>query len=410
MSLTHYLYTFDGNGPRDITKYVQRYTHDLTRFGPYTARFSIDVEAASNAELSAFLDTWLMSRLDTISGGVVVWSGYIWEGRLDLFNVVRKRSMEDVKNRVKVYKRDPNNAGKYKYTDWFNNEDSQALYGIHEYLKMSNASGDIALDSYGAGIPNEDGDGWKYEADYAAQVLIDSYARPQAAYEVYTGSGDRSLDFTAIGRQGLANRIYVSDGNISDNPSTDTRDGTILRDSGLDDAPYNAYRHGDPLPISYEIYRLCAVGQNQSGWIYPQHIDMGNEVETSAGVSSAVGLLTRLGELADIPYHDGTPMQLSIENDGGVIYQKRERAKYFYYRNEGLLMPNRTPVGWLAKVAPIEVVDPVSAMMAGTRTIVPERVTVSGDGEARFGPLEQTDADIYDAILQNQKWLEDSKR
>lgn len=403
--LAHHLYTPSGSFYKDITPFVSNYRHEFTAFGPHLASFIIETD---NVDLKSLYDTMLMMNLVTRIDGLVIWNGFVWNLTLDLLGFSRAKTMDQVYNKVKVSARDKDDGTITRYTKWYEDTNSQALYGIHELVQHLSTAADIQLKDTGEPYRDPDTNAPLWEHDAEAERLLDKRKIPQPTYSGGTkGTEKTKLSVKCVGRATIANRVKLSDGYLTDAEVKPT--GTSLRDSGIDsfsglEHAANTTSSGAKYTISHEIRRIVGIIEEQSGWLYAVDIAGTNDTQTAAGVSTLTGAVDRLRELVQIPDQAGNEYEIKVKQDGGFIYRLKDNAPHTKLETDGWKHNDDSPVGWRAYVAPIRVVDPVSSMASGVNVITPGRVTVANNA-AQFGPLKRTSKDVADAIRANREWM-----
>jgi hypothetical protein len=417
--LSHLLYDMDGMFIDDWSN-ITNYSHEHTALGPYQASFKLSVEDGKTTvdDLVSWFNNRLMLNMHTVYDEIKVWDGFIFEMTLDLAGFTRKISAENIANKIKVSARYKDDTSIMLYTDWVEDLDSQARYGILEHIENTNQNSVITYDSPGVIARDPDTNFLIWEHDLLADKLIKERAYPQPVYAGFNGTDTPSLTVKCVGRQVLANRVRLSDGWLSDDSITTDPTGSdlpiYLRTSGDDTYDelswgYGADKSGPEYYVWQEIERIVQVIYEQSGWLYISNIDKTNTARTAAGVSSQVSAIDRLRELAEVPGPDGTKYEMFVRQNGAFIYRPRGVTPHFFMYPDGLKHNNGESVGWKAHVGPIQIIDHDASYYGSSSFVYPERVSVANN-EARFTPLIRSELDYINAIRDERLWREQAAK
>ena len=400
--LTHLTYHRDGTFWGNATAGVREYQHEHME-GPHISSFALEAGegAVDDAGLRAWFDNRIMTQFATTFEGREVWRGYVWEMELQMGGEVRVKSMADMANAVKTLY--TNTDGDRVHTGWKTHAQSRTNFGTKERVVTASSS---SLD----------------EADERANVELQYSASPYTAAITYRETEKHRLLVTVAGRAVVANNVQMLTDTMRVFDKIDDTSDPLYTFSGTDSEwPNNDNKRpgepGNTITVGDEIRRIILIIKYSGGWLFPRSL-AANDTETVVGVSSNVPAFDRMLELAKLRNSDGDFYRLTVENDGGVVYQRTtEDVDYLRYPlPRGLENPDGTKPTWGAKPGIVKYVDvyggpalPVTQFNDRRLTFYPRTVMRDGAPVVEFMPRDFGAADIYGALDANRRAIERQK-
>jgi hypothetical protein len=375
--LSMYAYTFDGTLAGEFTSAVSNLEIEHIE-GPYRASWRFEEgDGVSRQALRAWFYNRLMYRIVIAYKGVEVWSGYVWEMELEMGRLVLKRSMTDMGNAITCTHMQDNDFG------FIDLQYSESLLPDGVVMDSADSAWALVTESitqYGRQERVLNSNGSDGEALELALVSLETLPDPYSYQVIYRPLDSASLQITAVGRMTIANKFYLVASKLRSHPD--------YADMSWEDT----IRNGVAWTVGDEMKRIVDVINRNAGWLYPIKIAT-NDTETKAGVSSTVGTFDRMVELAKLRNSDGERYQLTILNDGGVIYDKYDETPQYVLRtpDQGVRFYDGTVPKWDAKPGVIKDIAGSAGLKLPTswlsdQTLIPvERTTMrEGDEFASF--------------------------
>ncbi len=416
--LAFFVYTFNGDFIGEFTNHVRNYEHEHIE-GPYRASWVFEQEEGVTQRyiLENWFDSRIMNQVEVRYKGATCWKGFIWELELQVGKVIRTKSMTDVANAVIAknpeYSEDEGNdpyidfyhAG-VDYDDnssyWMVNKTSIAEYGRHEELLTSNGSDGEALE--------------------LAMSHISRSAEPfNPSVVLKPEETANTLRISAVGRMVIANKVQLLDDQLRyDWTYYHMSHGDKYyifesRDSTRQNLYYSGEEDDSEWTVSHEIARIISLIEYTTGWLYPISISPTNDTPTRVGSQNATKAFDRLLELVELRNQDEEYYRMTIDYDGGVIYEKLHEDTPYVLRTAdiGVTYPDGTVPKWEAKPGIIKsIVGSYGIAMPNTylsdsRLIPIERVSMrDGDEVASFHGRNVDAGDEIRALIANNNWLE----
>lgn len=356
--------------------------------GPIQATWILDYKEMEPDKNYGLFRSWFGSRMlypiSVTFNNYQAWYGRIFEMELSLDDRIIKASMQKMANTIiaQYSRKDGDTANDVLYTDWVEDQVSIDIYGRRESVINVNTE-------------SED------EAIARAKGMLKRLHRPHMSPPQFVKVEKPNLRCTAVGNAQLANGLL------------------LLRDRVRYHPDYADISNGDDTTVGAEIKRIVDFIDYQSGWLYVIDI-AANDTPTKIGVPSTVGAWDRVKELALVPNQNEQEYELLVEDDGGVIYQKKNvtRAKYFVMPYpKGIERTDGETPKWDAVAESLKVLDtslePVAlpdGLYSDPSIIQVDRVIMQDGREvAEFYNKEVDGMEDFAAIDQNKNWIESFK-
>ena len=128
----------------DITKYTAGYRQAIRLYGGYwTATW--DMQNLSATAMKGFFKQKIGCHMAAFSGGVKIWEGLIWSMDLSNNGVIRRVSLDKMRNSIKCIYTDVDDADNRAETSWYKNDNSIARYGeIQEIVYLDKTTAGAA--------------------------------------------------------------------------------------------------------------------------------------------------------------------------------------------------------------------------------------------------------------------------
>lgn len=182
----------------DITAYTSEYRHRNKMQGGYWGAEWKMVNLSSQAMID-FFNRRLSCHLEEAYQGIETWEGLIWEMELHRKGVIRRISMEDVRNKIKCVYTDVSDDQR-KETGWYSNNSSIDRYGEIQEIVFLNKTTTTAAQKY-------------------AQTILAENAYPMSRpVSIRKPKPDEKtqLFVTAVGYAYTMNYQYISIGDTTD--------------------------------------------------------------------------------------------------------------------------------------------------------------------------------------------------
>ena len=128
----------------DITKYATGYRQAIRLYGGYwTATWNM--ENISATAMRTFFKQKIGNHMASYSGGTKIWEGLIWSMDLSNNGVIRRISLDKMRNAIKCIYTDVDDDDARAETSWYKNDTSIARYGeIQEIVYLDKTTAGAA--------------------------------------------------------------------------------------------------------------------------------------------------------------------------------------------------------------------------------------------------------------------------
>jgi len=131
----------------DITKYATGYRQAIRLYGGYwTATWSM--ENLGVAQMKTFFSQKIGNHMAAYSGGSKIWEGFIWSMDFSNNGVIRRISLDKVRNAIKCIYTDVDDDDARAETSWYKNDNSIARYGEMQEIVYLDKTTAIAAEAY----------------------------------------------------------------------------------------------------------------------------------------------------------------------------------------------------------------------------------------------------------------------
>lgn len=339
-----------------LTNVITDWRHERITEGDLRATFKISEGAGglTAGDMWRFFQQHWGFNIRATKGETVIFDGAVWEMSLSLAGTKRAFDMDNLYNKVAVVYQERSDGKRIeKISDWYEDENSQDRFSVHEQVINS-----------GREMPRE-------EANRLAADYLSRHAWPRLEMVDLNIKMANELRVTLVGRLTAANKRYVHTNDYENNSEvTASERFTDIVENDLSPILWP----GRIEDSGARIKRRTSIGLDSNG----------NE-SYSDRYTNNTRVITYLSQIASManPAYNGTAAPWTIEVVGTRIDLKPvdTTPRYFWYRRRG-----QNKSGWVtASGAPVGVTAVPGVM----------RDKVGGSGPPPPGTWMEDAADTY---------------